>query len=224
MNRVAKYLLAAAAILTTSVVAQPRPQGQGAYEGELVARRTCAFCHVVADDQTTPPLLKQATPSFREIANDPRTTAQSLRRFITTTHWDASRLPMTMPDPMLLDEEYNLVIAYVLSLRTVKTGAPEPSPPTVQGRRIEAGEELALRQCSYCHVVTSDPRYRPTLSQRIPSFEAIANDPGTTAQGLRRFITSTHWDEHSLPMAMPDQMLGPEEVRNVSSYILSLRK
>jgi mono/diheme cytochrome c family protein len=224
MNRIAVFISVAAAFLSTAVLAQSAPPNRAAQEGERVARTTCAFCHVVADDQAVPPLLNQPTPSFREIADKPDSTARSLRRFITTTHWDDHTLPMTMPDVQLLDEEYGQVVAYILSLRTrTAPMAPEPKP-TAQGRRLEAGTELALRQCSLCHVVTTDPRYRPSLVQPTPSFEAIANDPKTSAQSLRRFISTTHWDIKTIPMTMPDQMLSSEDIQSVINYILSLRK
>jgi mono/diheme cytochrome c family protein len=224
MNRIAVFISAAAAALWIAVPAQSAPPNRAAREGERVARTACAYCHLVADDQAAPPLLNQPTPSFRQIADNPAATARSLRRFITTTHWDEHTLPMTMPETTLLDEEYGQVIAYILSLRT-RTPAPAAAPnPTARDRRVEAGEALALRQCAICHVVTSDPSYRPTLLRPTPSFAAIADDPNTTAQSLRRFIAATHWDAKAIPMTMPAQLLSPEETRNVIDYILSLRK
>jgi mono/diheme cytochrome c family protein len=221
MNRIA--ILLSAALLASAAVAQAGAPSPAAREGELVARRTCAYCHLTPDDQAPPPLIGQKTPSLRQIANDPKATAQSLRRFITTTHWDEATLPMTMPDPRLLDQEYGEVVAYVLSLRTAPGAAPPPAP-VARDLRLEAGEELALRRCAFCHVVTSDPRYRPSLQKPIISFAAIADDPKTTAQSLRGFIATTHWDQRTLPMTMPNQELSPAETRDVIGYILSLRK
>lgn len=224
MNRTGLALASLAVVLSTVAAAKPASNGPTAKEGELVARRTCSYCHVVADDQTAPPMLRQHTPSFRQIANESQTTGGSLKKFITTTHWDLRTLPMTMPNPMLLNNEYDQVVAYFLSLRTAPVAAAPLPRPTARNRRVEAGEELALRQCSFCHVVTSDPRYRPTLGQTIPSFQSIAEDSKNTTQSLRRFISTTHWDVHTMPMTMPGQMLKSDEIRNVSSYILSLRK
>lgn len=85
--------------------------------GEHVARLVCSACHVVATDQEFPPLLKQAAPAFADIANRPGVTAQSLQRFITTTHWDVDKLPMSMPNPMLSRSEAQAVSRYILSLR-----------------------------------------------------------------------------------------------------------
>ncbi|HUO19685.1 MAG TPA: c-type cytochrome [Steroidobacteraceae bacterium] len=86
--------------------------------GEHIARLICSACHVVAADQEYPPLLITPTPAFREIANRPGTTVETLRRFITTTHWDEGKLPMAMPDPMLTEAQARDVARYILSLRT----------------------------------------------------------------------------------------------------------
>ncbi len=85
--------------------------------GEHVARLVCSACHVVANDQEYPPLLTKPAPSFLEIANRPGVSAQSLQRFITDTHWDVDRLPMTMPNLMLGKSDVHAVSSYILSLR-----------------------------------------------------------------------------------------------------------
>ena len=85
--------------------------------GEHIARMICAGCHVVAPDQEFPPLLNQATPTCAEIANRSGVTAESLRRFITTAHWDVDKLPMTMPNPLLTKEQADAVSRCILSRR-----------------------------------------------------------------------------------------------------------
>lgn len=85
--------------------------------GEQIARQVCSACHVVAGDQEFPPLLHSREPSFREIANRPTTTQESIQKFITTTHWDQKTIPMTMPDPMLRPEQAVAVSRYIMSLR-----------------------------------------------------------------------------------------------------------
>lgn len=77
----------------------------------------CAACHVVADDQASPPRLLQPTPSFRDIADRPGTTAESLRKFVGTTHWDPTKNPDAMPNPRLSDEQITAISAYILSLK-----------------------------------------------------------------------------------------------------------
>lgn len=85
--------------------------------GKNVALIVCSVCHVVAPDQEFAPRLEQRTPSFAEIANRPDVTAESLRKFITTTHWDERTIPITMPNPELIDDQVTEVISYILSLR-----------------------------------------------------------------------------------------------------------
>ncbi|MDE2136002.1 MAG: cytochrome c [Gammaproteobacteria bacterium] len=99
-------------------VADGVPSTPSLAHGEHIARLICSACHVVAADQEYPPLLITPTPAFREIANRPGTSVETLRRFITTTHWDEGKLPMAMPDPMLTEEQARDVARYILSLRS----------------------------------------------------------------------------------------------------------
>jgi cytochrome c1 len=85
--------------------------------GEQLAKLLCPSCHVVAANQEFAPILRQATPSFVEIANRPDTSVTSLQRFISTTHWDEKTIPMQMPNPGLSKEEMKAVTAYIMSLR-----------------------------------------------------------------------------------------------------------
>ena len=85
--------------------------------GEHLAQLLCGACHLVAQDQEFPPYLKQSTPSFFEIAARPQTTAGSLRRFLTSTHWDEKTIPMRMPNPLLTEEETRVLSHYILCLR-----------------------------------------------------------------------------------------------------------
>jgi mono/diheme cytochrome c family protein len=111
-------LLALMATLSASAAGAEEAHGKGsAAEGRNVALQVCWACHVVAPDQEFPPMLNQHTPSFDEIANNPNTTAKSLRQFISKTHWNEQTIPMTMPNPMLVDEQTTEVVNYILSLR-----------------------------------------------------------------------------------------------------------
>lgn len=85
--------------------------------GADIATQVCASCHVVAKDQKTVPSLKEPTPSFLGIASRATTTAQSLHRFIETTHWDRTTFPMQMPRLSLSPEQVDAVVCYILSLR-----------------------------------------------------------------------------------------------------------
>jgi len=85
--------------------------------GEHIARFICSSCHIVAKDQEFAPILEWATPSFFDIANRPGTSVESLEHFITQTHWDTDKLPMTMPNPQLTKQQTRAVARYILSLR-----------------------------------------------------------------------------------------------------------
>ena len=88
---------------------------------------------------------------------------------------------------------------------------------------VSRGEQLAKLICSACHVVASDQEFQPLLRQPAPPFAEIANRPGTNEKSLRHFITTTHWDERTVPMTMPNPELTDEQTVAVSRYILSLR-
>jgi mono/diheme cytochrome c family protein len=92
-------------------------EGSAAARGESIARMVCSACHVVASDQSARHLPAEA-PSFIEIANRPATNQQALQKFIATTHWDMKSVPVTMPSPMLTDQQVRDVAHYILSLRS----------------------------------------------------------------------------------------------------------
>ncbi len=92
--------------------------------GESVARMVCSACHLVAGDQP-PRHLPAEAASFSEIANRPGTNEKALRKFIATTHWDFKSVPITMPNPMLSDEQVREVSRYILSLRSPPPGSKQ---------------------------------------------------------------------------------------------------
>jgi len=89
---------------------------------------------------------------------------------------------------------------------------------------VTSGRETALAVCSACHVVAERQEIAPTLQEPTPSFQAIADDPRTSAASLRLFLKTTHWDWKTLPMKMPQRNLAPGQAEAVISYILSLRR
>lgn len=116
--RIAWVLLAIVSALYGCARAQAQSPHQGtAARGEHIARIVCSVCHVVADDQEFPPMLDPPAPSFAEIANRPHMTAKSIRRFVTTTHWDMKTIPMTMPQLMISPEQATAAAAYIMSLK-----------------------------------------------------------------------------------------------------------
>lgn len=118
--RYAAIALALSACAFPAAAAAKRPSTAAVAAGREVAINVCSACHVVAEKQPFEPLLTQKTPSFQEIADDPKSTAQSLRRFISTTHWDEKTIPMTMPRQMLAGSETDDVVSYILSLKRVR--------------------------------------------------------------------------------------------------------
>lgn len=85
------------------------------------------------------------------------------------------------------------------------------------------GKHLAQQLCGACHIVASNQEFPPYLEQSTPSFFEVAARPEVNARSLRHFLTSTHWDEKSIPMRMPNPLLTEEEIGVLSHYILCLR-
>jgi mono/diheme cytochrome c family protein len=85
-----------------------------------------------------------------------------------------------------------------------------------------AGHALALKICAACHMVSSDQQFPPILRQPAPDFQMIANRPGTTADSLRNFVSTTHRTVNQ-PFDMPALDLTGDMTTKVVSYILSLR-
>ena len=80
---------------------------------------------------------------------------------------------------------------------------------------IAAGHAFAREACKACHVVESS-----RLPRRIeigPAFRDIADTPGMTATALKVFLTTSH-------PKMPNLILTPKEIADVTAYILSLRR
>ena len=80
---------------------------------------------------------------------------------------------------------------------------------------VMEGDRIAHTLCINCHVVdTQGPAIR---TDRVPSFSWIANQKGLTPTRLPAWLSTSH-------ERMPDFSLTRAEIRNVSAYILSLRK
>jgi cytochrome c len=78
----------------------------------------------------------------------------------------------------------------------------------------QRGHELAVRLCTNCHAIdreTSGP-----MRADIPSFPAIANRPGATAEHLAGRIIAPH-------PAMPGVPLTAAEIRDIVAYIVALK-
>lgn len=77
---------------------------------------------------------------------------------------------------------------------------------------ILAGHAFAREACKACHMAEESSPRRITIG---PAFRDVANTRGITATALRVFLTSSH-------PKMPNLILTPEEIADVSAYILSL--
>ena len=109
----------------------------------------------------------------------------------------------------------SLVLIAVLSSAPLANAMAQNSEP---------GQTLAVQVCSRCHAVlrgegvTTNPEPLPfsKVGRPLP-FEDIANTPGVTSMALYAWLTSSH-------PTMPDIMLDKNELGNVVSYILSLKR
>lgn len=74
--------------------------------GEQLARRWCASCHIVADDQT---VGADSVPTFAAIAKRPNFSVDELARFLRDPH-------PVMPDMQLSASESADISGYIASL------------------------------------------------------------------------------------------------------------
>ena len=88
---------------------------------------------------------------------------------------------------------------------------------------LQNGRYLADLICSICHVAGPDQSAEPVLRPPAPSFEAIARRSTTTADSIRTFLATTHRDI-SNPGGMPNPELLDFQIRQLETYLLSLRE
>jgi mono/diheme cytochrome c family protein len=90
-------------------------------------------------------------------------------------------------------------------------------------RQLRRGEEVAQLKCSACHVVAEKQKYPPSLEDPAPSFRSIADRPRISAAALRHFIATTHWDQTTVTITMPNPGLSKADIAAVIRYLLSLK-
>jgi mono/diheme cytochrome c family protein len=95
-------------------------------------------------------------------------------------------------------------MAIMLALLPLPTAAQDPA----------AGRVLAEHWCMACHVIEREPPGTPDAA--VPSFQAIARTPSTSAASLDRYLSSGH-------TRMPDFKLSRDERDRLVAYLLSLR-
>jgi len=111
------------------------------------------------------------------------------------------------------------VLAFMLGAPVTAVWAAER--PAI--RSAERGREIALGICSACHVVASGQQRAPILNPPATSLLEVANRPSTKPEDLRHFVATTHWDEKTVPVTMPNPALTNEQIADVVQYIMSLR-
>ncbi|MBB3019595.1 mono/diheme cytochrome c family protein [Microvirga lupini] len=79
---------------------------------------------------------------------------------------------------------------------------------------MQAGRRLAHEVCAPCHAVEAGQDRSP--HRQAPPFEQIARVPGMTTTALTVALRTSH-------ETMPNIMLEPKELRDVTAYITSLR-
>jgi cytochrome c len=105
----------------------------------------------------------------------------------------------------------SLVAPSVIALALLAWGA------VAAGDRVEveAGHQLARAWCDSCHAIEPGEASGPYAD--VPSFDAVAQLPSTTATALKAFLRTPHED-------MPDIKFTENQLDDVVSYILSLRR
>jgi len=110
----------------------------------------------------------------------------------------------------------------ILAIGSVAAGAARAQDSEHVGDPA-TGRHLARIICSACHVVGADQSVSPILRPPAPAFIAIANRPDVSAASLSNFINHTHPVTPKLGQ-MPNPQLLPDQVADVVSYILTLKK
>jgi mono/diheme cytochrome c family protein len=91
-------------------------------------------------------------------------------------------------------------------------------------KATRAGYNVAVTTCVACHVVSSDQTLKPVLGPGIPSFQEIANRPGTSITSLTEAMKVARWHDPGMAATLlPMSRISDVERTQVASYILSLR-
>jgi mono/diheme cytochrome c family protein len=96
-------------------------------------------------------------------------------------------------------------------------------PAAAQEDDVAQGHHLATLICSACHVAAPDQDFEPILRPPAPAFASIAQRSDLSAEFLSTFLTTTHRDVAN-PKGMPNPLLLDYQIKQISAYILSLRK
>jgi cytochrome c553 len=116
-------------------------------------------------------------------------------------------------------------LTWAVGLAAFATGSGTPALAQVSAGSADSrsGQDVAVRICTACHVVSQDQPNPTILQPAAPSFRSIANRPGMTAVTVRHFIITTH-TTLSLPRNMPNPQLSEDQATAVAAYLVSQRK
>jgi mono/diheme cytochrome c family protein len=101
------------------------------------------------------------------------------------------------------------------SARVLFVGLALLAAGSARAQDAAAGKRIAEVTCKNCHLV--DAEKRGSGSDAAPAFLSIAQMSSTTEMSLAAFLSTPH-------AHMPDLILSRAEIRDVSAYILGLRK
>lgn len=101
----------------------------------------------------------------------------------------------------------------VVALMAVLACATGPVRAQVSGDPVK-GTAIARQVCAECHAV--EQGQRRSSNARAPTFEAIAKTPGMTSIALTAALRTSH-------RLMPNIILADDELRDVVSYLLTLK-
>lgn len=104
-------------------------------------------------------------------------------------------------------------LAFAALAALAATATAEPAIKHIPD--AERGEAIVRRLCVNCHVVSKDAA--ATIPEGVPTFHAIANDPGQTWERIRGALVKPH-------TPMPDMHLSRNEIDDIIAYINRLRE
>lgn len=90
-----------------------------------------------------------------------------------------------------------------------------PGPGAAANEDVEKGREMAERLCAVCHMNAGQGE--KAAASGVPSFNAVANRPNQTAEGVEAWL-------RSVPPMMPNHRLTRDETSALAAFIMSLRK
>lgn len=110
-----------------------------------------------------------------------------------------------------------------LSATVFAADLPVPAAVNDNSDDVQRGRKLAVDYCALCHVVAARQPSKLIRRPPAPSFKSIAQRETTNADSLKTFLNTTHMGLEN-PNDMPNPRLTDFEVREVTAYLLSLRK